>query len=1222
MSGKYYSNNHPMKKYRTILLLLAIVTISQWAFPAHVSETKAKAIAYNHLMGLTTDVKTPGDLSLVYTRNSGDKPLMYIFGYYHGFVIVSGDDRAFPVLGYSTEKAFVVPEMADTTPGNNFWGWLKSYEQQLLSINGQTIPAAPGKSVTAVAPLLTTTWGQGWPYNGLCPADGSGPGGHVLVGCVGVALAQILRYHSYPVHGIGSYGYQSGSYPFTFANFGGATYNWANMPNSVSTYNADVATINFHTAASCGSVWGPSSTFVAYSTGNPPQTSALWNYFGCAYDSLQYVEMQNYTPTQWDAIIQAELIAGRPVYYRGDGTLSHAWVCDGINSTGLYHFNWGWDGTYNGYYALTAITPGGNNLTNNQHAIIGIKPNDGSTLLTNTTMSGTITRTKSLAIPDSLTLTLTAGTHINLGAGRHIQVGGRLDSDGTASNPVVIGVTDTNQRSGGMRFTESIGKMANNDTSYLEHTTIEFSASCGLYCYEFGKVSLKHCLITHNNGTYGAGLSIWYNPISVDSTEISYNHATTWGGGIDVTTTNTLASIHNNNIHHNISDGGGGGVALFNVNNFTLNNNVIEYNVAIMGAGMHIMNCNPAITNNDIEHNSTTSSSGKGAGIYIENASPGLVGNKIVYNNRGGLYITTNSNPLIVNGTIAENSSPNYGGGIRIMYNSNPILRNVILYGNTAPSGSQVTLETTDCQPVFNRCNVQYGFGGFYGPGVTTYNIANYTNNMDTIPMFENANSNMFNLLFTSHLINKGDTVGISNKIPPLCFNGEGRYNAGIDMGAHEYWCYVPAQPGPISGLINPCKNSTQIYSITSVPNVNYNWTAPTGWNIIAGQGTHSVTIAVGSTAGQVQVTPSNTCGNGQPQTLNVTARWVDADAGTSQTIPYNTATTLNGSGSNGSGNYYWNWQDSTMINGSNNIHNPQTINLTSATVFSLIVTDVTYGCISLPDNVTISLSGGPLAVTAVADPNVICQGDSTHLDALASGGTGNYTYSWTSNPSGFFSTLKNPWASPTVNTSYTVVVNDGATNASSSTNVTVNYIPVAPNKPGGSDTVDLYVTHSTTYTIEAVPGADYYLWKMIPVNAGGMSSGNTTTMTVTWSGSYTGDVQISVKAVNACGESPYSTNKNTYIDFLTVSPEKELFNLVIYPNPNDGRFTISSDQQITGISLTDVYGRKIHVQPVSAFLSQGVQTIAVDCSNIPKGMYFAEVRMEKGRTIKKVVVR
>ena len=87
---------------------------------------------------------------------------------------------------------------------------------------------------------------------------------------------------------------------------------------------------------------------------------------------------------EWENLIYNDLAAGLPVFYSGetDGGSGHAFVCDGYKD-GLYHINWGWEGTFNGYFSVTgadALNPyGGAGLTgegyrNDQHIITGLKP--------------------------------------------------------------------------------------------------------------------------------------------------------------------------------------------------------------------------------------------------------------------------------------------------------------------------------------------------------------------------------------------------------------------------------------------------------------------------------------------------------------------------------------------------------------------------------------------------------------------------------------------------------------------------------------------------------------------------------------------------------------------------------------------------------------------------------------------------------------------------------
>jgi uncharacterized repeat protein (TIGR01451 family) len=79
-----------------------------------------------------------------------------------------------------------------------------------------------------------------------------------------------------------------------------------------------------------------------------------------------------------------------------------------------------------------------------------------------------------------------------------------------------------------------------------------------------------------------------------------------------------------------------------------------------------------------------------------------------------------------------------------------------------------------------------------------------------------------------------------------------------------------PAMPGVIAGVIAPCIGSTKTYSIADLGFL-YSWTVPAGWTILSGQGSNSITVTVGATAGNISVTAGNACGGSSPRNLAVT---------------------------------------------------------------------------------------------------------------------------------------------------------------------------------------------------------------------------------------------------------------------------------------------------------------------------------------------------------------
>ncbi len=176
------------------------------------------------------------------------------------------------------------------------------------------------------------------------------------------------------------------------------------------------------------------------------------------------------------------------------------------------------------------------------------------------------------------------------------------------------------------------------------------------------------------------------------------------------------------------------------------------------------------------------------------------------------------------------------------------------------------------------------------------------------------------------------------------------------------------------------------------------------------------------------------------------------ANAGADFTIPFGISTILNGSVSGGTPPINYTWLPLVNIASGANTTTPNTTNLYSATTFSLVVTDAN-GCTNT-DQVTVSLSGSALNVVASASPNQICNdGSLTQLACVASGGSGVYSYTWTSVPAGspaWISLLQNPWVSPGATTLYNVVVNDGYNTAMATVSVVVNPLPAQFSVTGG----------------------------------------------------------------------------------------------------------------------------------------------------------------------------
>ncbi len=372
-----------MKKIFCVLLLMHLVC---HIFANPIDSACAKRIAQTFWLqnGFSTreygnapvlkKVTLPASLSNLYAFNDVDGS---------GFVIIAADDLARPILGYSENSTFEAWEIP-----SNVLHWLEFYQQSIetardkamkpeVSVSDEwnslregRLPAA--KHTREVSALLQTQWGQGSPYNTACPTN-------TLVGCVAVAMGQVMKYWKYPEHGIGTYSYTYNGHTVS-ADFENTTYQWEEMPNTLTSANNAVATLLYHCGVGCHTEYGSSisSAYVITSPLHPVTAeSALKDFFGYSI-SAQGRFRDDYGTSEWISMLKDELDSGRPLIYNGfNQQLSggHCFVCDGYNNYNYFHFNWGQRGNYDGFFSIDAMTPiSSQNFSYNQGAIFGLEP--------------------------------------------------------------------------------------------------------------------------------------------------------------------------------------------------------------------------------------------------------------------------------------------------------------------------------------------------------------------------------------------------------------------------------------------------------------------------------------------------------------------------------------------------------------------------------------------------------------------------------------------------------------------------------------------------------------------------------------------------------------------------------------------------------------------------------------------------------------------------------
>ena len=326
-------------------------------------------------------------LSLAWIEVEQGRPVYYVFNVDKGgFIIISGDNEVMPVLGYSFKGEY---SRQGQPPA--FIRWMQDYADQIRWVrlhHGSVRPEVseawnllladdPGmpKSVKSVTPMLYTEWDQGKYYNEFCPDDPAGPDDHAYAGCVPTAMAQIMNYYRWPLQGTGSYTYVHPTYDTISADFGNTFYRWNEMPLSLNTYNSAVATLFFHPGVAVDLNYGPNGSGMY----NHKAAYALRTYFGYS-PNTEYI-FRDTTSLNWKAIILNHLDNKMPLYYAGwADTINesgHAFVCDGYQDTTYFHFNWGWSGSFDGYFMIDMLTPGGADFTLDHELIVNIFP-DGS----------------------------------------------------------------------------------------------------------------------------------------------------------------------------------------------------------------------------------------------------------------------------------------------------------------------------------------------------------------------------------------------------------------------------------------------------------------------------------------------------------------------------------------------------------------------------------------------------------------------------------------------------------------------------------------------------------------------------------------------------------------------------------------------------------------------------------------------------------------------------
>ncbi|MDY4845891.1 MAG: C10 family peptidase [Parabacteroides sp.] len=289
---------------------------------------------------------------------SGDA-LLYAFSRAAGgYVIAAGDERAHAVLGYSTEDMFDGRNLPE-----GLRAMLRQYAVEIATLRaeGDTNDSEEKLSYDpawpAVEPMITADWGQEDPYNRQVPV--SNIGASCVTGCPATMFAQLMDYYQYQNWKVEEETWYSGRGPKEIHRNVTVRFDspvdWSLLKRNYTTEEFteaeanEVAKLMKYTGAAMHIDYG-------YDGSGVDGDNVLDNMARVADYGLQatYAKAWQYSLRTWSEKLYKQLAAGRPMPYASLGG-GHIFLMDGYAGKGYFHFNWGWNGDFNGNYLLSAL---------------------------------------------------------------------------------------------------------------------------------------------------------------------------------------------------------------------------------------------------------------------------------------------------------------------------------------------------------------------------------------------------------------------------------------------------------------------------------------------------------------------------------------------------------------------------------------------------------------------------------------------------------------------------------------------------------------------------------------------------------------------------------------------------------------------------------------------------------------------------------------------------
>ncbi|HRX96583.1 MAG TPA: C10 family peptidase [Bacteroidales bacterium] len=701
-----------MKKHIPFLILILLVIIFALSSKAKVVDSNTvKNVAINLYNERADDPSQNISIINIIEEKQDGITLYYIVEFAPtGYAIISADDRAYPVLVYSTNSNYDPTEIPDGAR------WLlENYKKQIMYLIEQNINPSektvnkwehykkiPDNSskdpVDNVLPLLSSTWGQGLYFNSLCPEDpGDTVSGHVPVGCGATAMAQVLNYWQNPWKGNGYHSYDHSEYGLLEANFDTTIYNYDNMPDIVNAENIDVATLSYHCAVSCDMDFAPDGSGSLLTK----IEDALRDHF-YINDNVDAKDRAGYWGDLWDNMLKEELDLKMPIIYSGVDLAElsgHIWVVDGYEGEDHYHINWGWYGSWDNYYYLDNLIPNGAHYWFAHWAVFHVRPEINNLNGTLSVANSPYHYKTNLNVLPSDVLTIEPGTEIIFEGRYHLQIQGQLLATGTQSDSIYFTAENPAVGWQGVRFTN------------LNNISVDSS-------------KLEYCSFNRGKGEF----------------TVVNAYGGTKGGAVYCE--NSSGVLISNSLIRNSQADYGGGIACYDTSNIRIRNCLIRNDNATMGGGLYFSNSNPVLSQNIIEDNISLTSTGGGVfcnhsdatfyqdtirnntgkfGAGVGAAYSWAIFDQVIFHNNhaivdGGAMYLSQSNLSVTNSEIYENAATNLAGGVLCYWDSDANFNQVLIHHNSSDSASAIYV--LDAHPTFTNATITDNFSNPSGQGI------------------------------------------------------------------------------------------------------------------------------------------------------------------------------------------------------------------------------------------------------------------------------------------------------------------------------------------------------------------------------------------------------------------------------------------------------------------------------------------------------------------------